>query len=239
MSFRRGGRRAEIAGSGVLRVVESALMTVRAGDAGMDRVESELVRCDGIAGMTAEAELCVHGGELAAHGFLKRLRRQPLVARGDAQSVRRGIKADDALVKLAVLLEDPRLCLCAEAPVNGHRDGAGAVGDFIDALPVVGFNGPGVRTHVKAEKRMAIEDRVCVWQLNRVGHGRFGLHRLAAMATAAGGSAGVALCQSAGAGERERRKKRAAHESQKRCGVIAQAAPPVVPWQGRVCLWFG
>jgi hypothetical protein len=193
-----GRRRAEVAHCGVGCVVERALVTMRTGDAGMKGPERELVGGDGVAGVAAEAQLRIHRRELAPHRLLQRLRRQPLVACGNAKAVRRGVKADDALIESAILLEDPGLRLGTETPVDRHGDGAGAVGDFVDALSIVGFDGPGVRALAKGEAGVRREDRIGARQFDGVTHGGFRLHRLSPMTTAAVCSGRGRLSESSG-----------------------------------------
>lgn len=207
---------AEIGDGRIGRVVERALVTMRTGDARMDGVEGEFVRSHGIAGMAAEAELRIHGGELAAHGFAQGLRSQAFVSSGDAESVRRGVEADDALVELAIQLEDPGLCLGAEAPVDGHGDGAGTISHFVDALTVVGFDGPGISAHVKREQRMGSEHGIGAGQLDGVSHGGFRLHGLAAMTAGAAGVGGLGLGRRDSAGGCESEKDCAAQSQPKK-----------------------
>jgi len=85
------------------------------------------------------------------------------------------------------------LRLGAEAPVDGHGEDAGAIGDFVGALAVASFHGPGVCAHVKSEIGVGGEDRVGARQFYGVGHRRFWLCGLTAMTTGAAVTGRVVL----------------------------------------------
>lgn len=107
-------------------------------------------------GMASEASFRFGIRQLAAERFEHSFRLDAVVADGDVESTGAGIEADEAFVELALMFEHPGLRVGAECPVDGDRDGCGAIGDGIGALAAARFDCVGVGSTAGGEFRIRL-----------------------------------------------------------------------------------
>lgn len=173
-------------------VLESAYVAALALDAGAERIEGELGTLRGAGGVAVEALQGFPCGGSAAHCLKDGMRREVLVAGGGGESIFTREVADHALVKEAILLEDPGLRMLAEHPANGKGERVFAVGNGVGALAVFGFDCVGVAVFDYGEVRMGVENRIGAGILKRVVHGSVDIRR--GYANVAGGTGGGRCC---------------------------------------------
>lgn len=172
-----GRNGSEVVFGGIGHVLDCADVTALALDAGAKRIEGEFGAVGGAGGVAVEALESFPGGGSAAHGLKDGVRGEVLVAGGGGESIFAREIADHALVKKAILLEDPGLRVLAEHPADGKGERVFAVGDGVGALAVFGFDCVGVAIFDDGEIGMGVEDRIGARVLKRVVHGSVDVRR--------------------------------------------------------------
>lgn len=133
-------------------------------------------------GVTVEAAAALPERQLAAHGFSEIRRGDLPIAGRDGERVVAREVGHQALVEMAILLEDPGLGVLAEEPMDGQGEGIDAVGDGVGALAFPGLDAIGVLAQLRGEVGVSGKLRVDALRLHGVTHGSGGV---------VGGDAGV------------------------------------------------
>ena len=171
-----------------LQMLHGASVAVFAGETGFEGGEIQLVVGDGVGRVTAEARLGIFLRERAPDRLFNRFGRHGVIPHGEVQAIQRRVIADQALVHLAMVFDDPGLGLGAHCPQDRERQGVGAVAHNVLALPIPRVDFIGIGPMVEGHLRMRNQIWIVSRELHRATHLRAGLSRCLGTVTACTGN---------------------------------------------------